>query len=301
MLNERSNKTNQELQRSRIHPKRVTQIRNVTKIVTIVVSISLALLILMFGIAAVLGGGFGVKQIGLLGELHSDTPLIMAHRGVRLEHPGNSSAAFIAAREQGFKAVEIDVKRSADGHFYLFHDRESMRLLGVDIDLSKQRLDELQRYRLYHHGQPTQQTILSLEAFVNEFSDDFIIYFDIKRHGQRNLQQLSSDIAAFIERHDLGQRAIVGGDFLFITWFEYRFPELFTSIGGPGDYRAKTYKWIPRRFRPDFMIVRASKVTPELIDWLNDSGLINRWIVYGVNVDNRQLVEQWGFSKLLID
>jgi len=105
-----------------------------------------ALLIILFSVAAVLGGGFGEKQIGLSGTLHADTPLIMAHRGVRQDYPGNSRAAFTAALEQGFGAVEIDVKRSSDGHYYLFHDRESRQLLGVDIDLSEQRLDELQRY-----------------------------------------------------------------------------------------------------------------------------------------------------------
>jgi len=169
-----------------------------------------AILTILISVAALLGGGFGAKQIRFSDALHENTSLVIAHRGVRQENPGNSREAFIAAREQGFKAVEIDVKRSADGHFYLFHDRISTRLLGVDIDLSKQNLVDLQRYPLHHNGQPTTQNILSLDTFLNEFGDDFIIYFDIKRHGERDVQQLTSDIAAFIKRHNLEQKAIVG-------------------------------------------------------------------------------------------
>ena len=207
----------------------------------------------------------------------------------------------LAALEHGFTAVEIDVKRSADGRYYLFHDRTSMRLLGVDIDLRSQRLDELQRYPLQHNGQSTTQRILSLDAFLEEFGDDFIIYFDIKRHGENDVQQLTSDIAAVIKQHELGPRAIVGGDFVFTTWFEYRFPELNTSISGPGDARARIYRWIPTRFRPDFVVARANEITPGLVIWLRESGLINRWIVYGVNDSNRNVFEHRGFTKLLMD
>lgn len=263
--------------------------------------IPFAIVTLLVGVAVVFGGGLGVKRIGLSGALHTSKPLIMAHRGVRREHPENSWAAFNAARESGFEAVEIDVKRSADGHFYLFHDRNSTELLGVDIDLDRQRLEELQRFPLHHEGLHTTQRILSLEAFADEFADDFVVFLDIKRHGDNNLQRLSTDIAGFIERHDLQKRAIVGGDFLFTAWFEYRFPELYTSVGGPGDFRARAYLWIPTRLRPDFMIARADEITPSLVSWLHENDLIDRWIVHGVNVSNRERVEKWGFSKLLVD
>jgi len=271
------------------------------QIIATAMLIPLALVLLLFGVAVVVGGGLGAKRVGLSGALHSSKPLIMAHRGVWSDYPQNSWAAFNAARNAGFDAVEIDVKRSADGHFYLFHDRESSKLLGVDVNLKTQRLQELQRFSLHHKGRATNQRILSLEDFAAEFADDFVVYLDIKRHGYNDLQRLGTEIAGFIEHHDLQQQAIVGGDFLFIAWFEYRFPELYTSLGSPGDFRAQAYRWIPTRFRPDFMIVRSDEITPGLIRWLHASELIDRCIVYGVNASNREQAVQWGFSKLLID
>jgi len=49
------------------------------------------------------------------------------------------------------------------------------------------------------------------------------------------------------------------------------------------------------------MIARANEVTPGLVNWLHNSALIDRWIIYGVNADNRDRVEQWGFSRLFVD
>ena len=271
------------------------------RIVAKAMLIALALIMLLVGVAVVLGGGFGAKQIGLSGTLHTNEPLIMAHRGLWRDVPQNSWAAFNAAREAGFNAVEIDVKRSADGHFYLFHDRESIHLLGVDIDLRRQPLEALQRFPLHHKGRPTTERILSLEDFAAEFADEFVVYLHIKRHGNDDLQRLGTEIADFIKRHELQERTIVGGDFLFIAWFEYRYPAFYTSLDGPGDLRARAFRLIPMRFRPDFMTARANEITSGLVQWLQQSALINRWIVSSVNDGNREQAEQWGFTKLLID
>ncbi len=251
--------------------------------------------------AAILGGGFAPKTLGLDGPLHTDAPLLMAHRGVRDEHPENSRGALEAARDAGFEAVEIDVKRSADGRYYLFHDRRSTRLLGVDVELGRQTLAELQRHPLRLDGRATSERILSLDAFAETFADDFIVYLDIKRHGDDDYARLATDIAAFIDTHDLAERSIVGGDFLFIAYFEYRFPMLHTAIGGPGNAWARAYRWIPVRFRPDFTVVRLDEIEPALTDWLRESGLAERWIVQDVTSDEIVRTRELGFSKLLLD
>lgn len=52
-----------------------------------------------------------------------DSPLVIAHRGWHLPgHAENSVAAVVAAFELGCDAVEVDVRRTADGQLALVHD-----------------------------------------------------------------------------------------------------------------------------------------------------------------------------------
>ncbi|MGY5765483.1 glycerophosphodiester phosphodiesterase family protein [Brachybacterium sp. DNPG3] len=51
------------------------------------------------------------------------TPLVIAHRGTTLgSFPDNTVRAAVAALRSGTDIVEVDVIRSTDGEYYLFHD-----------------------------------------------------------------------------------------------------------------------------------------------------------------------------------
>lgn len=47
---------------------------------------------------------------------------VIAHRGASAAFPENTVAAFVGAREQGADAVELDVRRTADGALVVRHD-----------------------------------------------------------------------------------------------------------------------------------------------------------------------------------
>lgn len=49
-------------------------------------------------------------------------PLVLAHRGARLEAPENTLPAFQRAREAGADGVELDVRPTQDGQLVLLHD-----------------------------------------------------------------------------------------------------------------------------------------------------------------------------------
>lgn len=48
--------------------------------------------------------------------------ILQAHRGVSTEYPENTMPAFLAAAEQGYGAIELDVGVTKDGVFVLIHD-----------------------------------------------------------------------------------------------------------------------------------------------------------------------------------
>ena len=45
--------------------------------------------------------------------------IFQAHKGVSTEYPENTMPAFIAAVEQGYKIIELDVSVTKDGKFVL--------------------------------------------------------------------------------------------------------------------------------------------------------------------------------------
>ena len=65
------------------------------------------------------------------------SPLLVAHRGVcGANVPCNSIAAYKIALNQGADVVEIDVSKSKDGKFYVFHPGMERAHLGVPMLLS---------------------------------------------------------------------------------------------------------------------------------------------------------------------
>ncbi len=57
---------------------------------------------------------------------------VVVHRGIWRDAPENSLAAIESAISGGYDAVEIDIRRSADGGLFLLHDDTLERMTGLD-------------------------------------------------------------------------------------------------------------------------------------------------------------------------
>ena len=75
-------------------------------------------------------------------------PLIIAHRGASAAFAENTLAAFAGARDLGADAVELDARRTADGHVIVHHDatlpdgRVIVELRAADLPTSVPTLAE---------------------------------------------------------------------------------------------------------------------------------------------------------------
>ena len=87
----------------------------------------------------------------------SSLPLVIAHRGASREAPENTPAAFEAAIALGADAVELDVRRTADGVLVVHHNASRR---GVPLAL----LTYPALVRLSRHEPPTFDTVLGLCA-----------------------------------------------------------------------------------------------------------------------------------------
>ena len=271
------------------------------KILTIILKVVLSLAILVVLALAIIGRGWGSKNIAHNHPFYSGDLIMVAHRGVTDVAPENTIASAARAKELGFKFIELDLKQSKDHRFFLFHDRDPKRLFGTDISLNTSTLSELQQVPLLHKGSPSSYRVPELEDFTRRFSEDLTFYLDIKRHGNYQYRKLAQEIMNFLERNKLSDQCLVGSDFLFTTYLEFHYPQLHTVFTGPGDWTIVFYKWIPKRFRPDLIISYAEEVTEWHLDWLRRNDLTKRRMLYGVNGDNYRKVREWGIPWLVVD
>lgn len=56
--------------------------------------------------------------------------LLFAHRGLSARYPENTLPSFLAARQEGCQAIELDVQISRDGVLFVFHDDDLWRITG---------------------------------------------------------------------------------------------------------------------------------------------------------------------------
>ncbi|TDD05360.1 glycerophosphodiester phosphodiesterase family protein [Saccharopolyspora terrae] len=84
---------------------------------------------------------------------HSDrAPLLAAaHRGAWRDHPENSLAAIDEAVRDGAEIVEIDVRKTADGHLVLMHDETVDRTTNGTGEVSDLTLAQIKQLRLKEH------------------------------------------------------------------------------------------------------------------------------------------------------
>jgi glycerophosphoryl diester phosphodiesterase len=78
--------------------------------------------------------------------LDHEGPIAFAHRGGNVAAPENTMAAFEHAVSIGYRYLETDIHRSADGVLVAFHDPDLTRTCGVDaniVDLTWAELSEL--------------------------------------------------------------------------------------------------------------------------------------------------------------
>jgi len=85
---------------------------------------------------------------------------LYAHRGASARAPENTLAAFEIALTDGANALELDVHRTADGHFVIAHDPDGARTAGCNECIAEVGLDEVRRWTAGGESIPTLTEVL---------------------------------------------------------------------------------------------------------------------------------------------
>lgn len=244
-------------------------------------------------------GGFGNKSSEQVGDADPNTPLLFAHRGIAVYYPENSLQGIKAAKDLGFKAVEVDIRRTADNQNIAFHDDNAKRILGIDKPVDKMSYDQLMENTLILRNCTRSDVHISkIEEFLNSQKQDLIFYFDLKFSSFDEADEMVN----LIKKYKCEKTVILmNWDISFIFYVEANYPEIITGLEGFDAGKEWIYTIIPKNLKPDFLSGFYSNTNEEHIKWLKENELMNSKIVYGVDSLNYKEALKSGFKNIIID
>lgn len=250
-------------------------------------------LLLMFSF-----GGYGRKPLTLNMKLSSDSVFLLAHRGLGAYFPESSESSVSAAAKLGFRAVEVDVEKTADNKLIIFHDHDCLRLHGREGDLDTLSLAYLQSFPLVFEEKFSSDFAKTPEELVRAHRHELIFYFDMKVKDLESADQLVQVIKKY---HIEGSSILANSHFPLIFYVEMKYPEITTALEGFDKGKEWSYYLMPKDLKPDFLSSFADNVDSAHVTWLKDNDLLARRIVYGVNTKTVDRVLNAGIRNIILD
>lgn len=133
---------------------------------------------------------------------------IVVHRGDWRAAPENSLLAIERAISGGYDVIEIDVRRSSDGEFFLLHDDTLDRMAGLDREPETLTLQQLSRLKLRNRdggemNPLTDEKLPSLGEVFDLTRDRIFIHLDIKQ------KEIIPDVIAYARAAGVDQQVDV--------------------------------------------------------------------------------------------
>jgi glycerophosphoryl diester phosphodiesterase len=260
--------------------------------------IILTVAVAIFLVIVFLFGGFGYKAGVAVFTDPADSLVLFAHRGVVGKFPENSLESIGEAKKLGFRAVELDLRKSAGGDFILFHDVDCKRMLGTNFEIQDVPTIDLKTFPFIRNGKATTWLVPTLKEVLDRHHTDFIFYFDMKLTGFKEADQ----IVEIIRKYGIEKKVIVASaDALFAIYIEYKYPEISTALEGLNAGKEWSYTLIPKNLKPDFLSGFLNRIDEKHIQWLKERNLLKRRIVYGVDSSNYIAAKNMGIRNMILD
>ena len=155
------------------------------------------------------------------------TTEVIAHRGGGDMSTENTVESIRAAIEAGATASEIDVQRTADGHYVIFHDNTLKRLCNDPRTIQELTLEEIKKLRITAPD-GHQVRIATLEEILNTAKDEINLYIELK--GKSAGMQMANDVyQMLVERNMVNQVRIISLNANLITQVEKTYPDVETE------------------------------------------------------------------------
>lgn len=132
--------------------------------------------------------------------------LIIGHRGLPTKYTENTLKSFMAARDTGLDAVELDVQLTSDRVPVIFHDFDLRRLSGMNKELSDMTWEEASGIRITGDGRiPTLENVIkSMDSF-----NFFIELKTVREDGSMIRNDLPDKVVNLIHEYSLRDNVVV--------------------------------------------------------------------------------------------
>lgn len=114
--------------------------------------------------------------------------LTIGHRGAKGHYRENSLRSIRIAKEFGCEIIEIDVRRSKDGHFFLQHDEEVKMFDFTTGEVQITRIEDENFERIRQSG------IEQLLPAIMHITDKANVYLDLKIEDNENVKRYADDL-----------------------------------------------------------------------------------------------------------
>ena len=152
---------------------------------------------------------------------------VIAHRGGGDLSTENTVESIRAAIEAGATASEIDVQRTADGYYVIFHDNTLKRLCDDPRTIQELTLEEIKKLRITAPD-GHQVRIATLEEILNTAKDEIKLYIELK--GKSAGMQMANDVyQMLVERDMVNQVRIISLNANLISQVERTYPDVETE------------------------------------------------------------------------
>lgn len=130
--------------------------------------------------------------------------LIAAHRGVAAGNiPFNTMKAFDAALYQGADILETDITASGDGELFIFHPKQEINHLNLDIHIEKMTAEEVKKLRYVNFdNEDTEYALPTLDDFLETYKNRCLINLD---HAWDDLPQVIEKV----RRHGMEEQILM--------------------------------------------------------------------------------------------
>ncbi|PBQ34732.1 hypothetical protein CNR22_24135 [Sphingobacteriaceae bacterium] len=246
-------------------------------------------------------GGFGRKEAALdPNNAVPDDKLLFAHRGIDLYYPESCELSIDKAKDAGFAALEIDIRRDKNGELIVFHDDFCDRLLGIKGEVDTMTYKDLKKYPLLYREEKfdTNVYMITLRELLDKYSEDFLFYFDMKLTDFKTAEDMVAIIKEFhIEKHAI----IANSDILFVFYLENKHRGIATALEGFDSGKEWTYYLMPKMLKPDFYASFYWNIDTDHIAWLKKNELMDQKIAYGMVPPDIKPMMDFGISNMIVD
>ncbi len=157
---------------------------------------------------------------------------IVAHRGGGNVGPENSLEGLQAAIALGCSGSEIDVQRTADGHYIINHDSDFSRVAGDDRSPEEMTLEEVKQLRMSWtapDGKVQQAQVPTLREMLEVSRGNLMLYIELKGHTAD--RRMADDVVAMVrEMGMVDQVGIISLRYDLVDYVSREYPEFDTGL-----------------------------------------------------------------------